>query len=286
MSTALQRHLLTAPPGTPGSARARYGAAMALHGEGLLSDAQLEAYREAAALDAQDPAQVLADRGLAAPDLPAPGPAEILGLLLAELDRLLSCTGGEGIAEVRAGLAPALGQSPKPYLFPPNRVIAAHLPAALAAVAKRDPALAQIIAAAAPHLRWVTYDAYDPAQIGRHFPRAHAFASLVGEDAPFAARDYDLGLFLIAPGTLYRDHAHPAPELYLPLTGPHRWRFAPGAPFHEKPAFAPVWNPPLQPHATMTGAMPFLALFAWTANVTAPAHVIPAPDWAMFEPVS
>jgi len=74
MSTALQRHLLTAPPGTPGSARARYGAAMALHGEGLLSDAQLEAYREASALDAQDPAQVLADRGLAAPDLPARTP--------------------------------------------------------------------------------------------------------------------------------------------------------------------------------------------------------------------
>ncbi|WP_395542663.1 dimethylsulfonioproprionate lyase family protein [Neotabrizicola sp. sgz301269] len=286
MTKALHRHLLTAPHGAPGSARARYGAAMALHGEGLLSDAQLEAYREASALDIQDPALVLADRGLAAPDLAPPDPAEILELLLVELDRLLARTGGEGIAEVRAGLAPAFRQSPTPVPVTPNRVLSAHLPAALAAVARDDPALAQILAAAAPHLRWITYDAYDPGLIGPDFPQAHGFATLVGEDAPFAAQDYDLGLFLIAPDTLYRDHAHPAPELYLPLTGPHRWRFAPGAPFHERPAFAPVWNPPLQPHATLTGRTPFLALFAWTAEVNAPAHVIPAPDWALFEPVS
>ncbi len=37
-----------------------------------------------------------------------------------------------------------------------------------------------------------------------------------------------MGLFVIAPHVLYRDHAHAAPELYLPLTGPHGWRFAPG----------------------------------------------------------
>jgi hypothetical protein len=283
MSSTLHRHLLTAPHGPPGSARARYGAAMALHAQGLLSDAQLEAYREASAFDTQDPLQVLSDRGLTAPDLPSPGPAELLQLLLAELDRLLAATTGDGIAEARAGLAPAFAQRPEPALFRPNSVVSSHLPGALAALARAKPALAQILAAAAPHLRWISYD-YGSAQIGPHFPQAHAFASLVGEDAPFTARDYDLGLFLIAPATLYRDHAHPAPELYLPLTGPHRWRFAPGAPFHQKPAFAPVWNPPHQPHATLTGATPFLCLFAWTGDVNAPARVIPAPDWALFEP--
>lgn len=285
MTSALLHHLLTAPHGAPGSARARYAAAMALHAQGALSHAQLEAYREAAAFDDQDPAQVLSDRGLA---LPAPQPVPpqaLLHLLLADCDRRLAATPGDGVAEVRQGLAAAFAQTPVPARASSNRVLADHLAPALDDLARTDAVLARSIAAAAPHLPWVTYDAYDPAQIGPHFPRAHAFASLVGEAAPFAARDYDFGLFLVAPRTLYRDHAHPAPELYLPLTGPHRWRFAPGAPFHERPAFAPVWNPPHRPHATLTGDTPFLALFGWTAETNAPAYVLPAPDWAMFEPV-
>ena len=286
MTAALSRHLLTAPHGSPGSARARYAAAMALYAEGALSPAALEAYREASAFDSLDPAQVLADRGLAPPPAQPLPPAALLHGLLAEADRLLAATQGAGLAETRAGLAPAFRQSPRPMPAPANAVLAAHLPAALAALAATDPALAQAIAAAAPHLPWITYDAYDPARIGPFFPYAHAFASLVGEAALFAAEGYDFGLFLVAPRVLYRDHAHPAAELYLPLTGPHRWRFAPGAPFHEKPAFAPVWNPPHRPHATLTGDLPFLALFAWTSDVAAPAYVLDAPDWALFEPAA
>lgn len=306
--TARLWHILTQPPGPPGSARARYAAAMALHGAGLLDSARLEAYREAAACDRLDPARVLADRGLAvpAPDLApdpalglapglAPDPANtaagarpslapaLLQILLAEVDRCLAALSGPGIAEVRAGLAPAFGQAPQPRPGAANAVLTAHLPAALAALADGNPALARAIAEAAPLLDWITYDAYDPAQIGPAFPGAHAFASLVGEAAPFAADDYDLGLFLVAPRILYRDRAHPAPELYVPLTGPHRWRFAPGAAFHERPALVPVWNPPLQPHATLTGDLPLLAIFGWTRDVMAPAFVLPATDWARYE---
>jgi len=284
MNGALTGHLLTAPHGTPGSARARYGAAMALYAEGRISHAQLEAYREASAFDTQDPALVLADRGLAAPDIAMPDSAALVTLLLVEADRILARTPGDGVAEVRRGLAPAFAAPPSPLAGPANAVVATHLPAALAAVAADDPTLAATIAAAAPHLHWITYDAYDPAQIGPHFPRAHAFASLVGEAlAPWTARDFDFGLFLVAPHTLYRDHAHPAPELYLPLTGPHLWRFVPGGRFHPLPALAPVWNPPHRPHATLTGDTPFLAFFGWTREVNAPAYVIPAPDWAELE---
>ncbi len=106
---------------------------------------------------------------------------------------------------------------------------------------------------------------------------------MVGENAPVAARDFDLGLFLIAPGTLYRDHRHPAPELYAPLTGPHFWRFRPDAPLLPKPAHRPVWNDPLQPHATKVGAVPFLCLFVWTRDVNLPAEVLPASDWPDIE---
>jgi hypothetical protein len=45
----------------------RYGAAMALYQAGLLSEAQLEVYRETSAHDGRDPLSVLAERGLPPP---------------------------------------------------------------------------------------------------------------------------------------------------------------------------------------------------------------------------
>jgi hypothetical protein len=59
---------LGTPLGVPGSGRVRYGAAMELFCEGLISEEQLDTYLEAAAHDARDPALMLADRGL--PPLP------------------------------------------------------------------------------------------------------------------------------------------------------------------------------------------------------------------------
>lgn len=63
--------LLNTPLGEPGSGRVRYGAAMQLFCAGLISEAQLDVYLEAAAHDARDPALILTDRGLPLP--PAAG---------------------------------------------------------------------------------------------------------------------------------------------------------------------------------------------------------------------
>jgi hypothetical protein len=82
---------------------------------------------------------------------------------------------------------------------------------------------------------------------------------------------------------LYRDRHHPAPELYLPLTGPTRWRFGTGSPWETKAAGEPVWNPPDRVHATIVDAVPLLCLYAWTRDVMAPAVVDPAPDWAALD---
>jgi hypothetical protein len=144
-------------------------------------------------------------------------------------------------------------------------------------------ALADAIADAGPYLPWVTYDSYPRELIGARFPKAHAFVSLIGKGAPFEAEDYDLGLFLIEPRTLYRDHRHLAPELYAPITGPHPWRFGIDDPWRSLPANIPVWNEPQRVHATLVGEKPFLAVFAWTRDVSAPASVVPAPDWLEIE---
>ena len=133
-----------------------------------------------------------------------------------------------------------------------------------------------------PHLDWITYDAFGPS-IGAGYAQGHAYATLIGDKAAISARDFDFGLFLIAPHVLYRDHRHPAPELYAPLTGPHGWRFGVGDPLIVKDAHQPVWNDPNRPHLTKVGPVPFLALFGWTRDVQAVAEVIPAEDWAELE---
>ncbi len=157
-----------------------------------------------------------------------------------------------------------------------------YLDAALAAT-QGDDQLRDAIIAARTEMRWITYDSYDPAEIGPRFPKAHAFVSLVGEHGHVRAQDFELGLFLIAPGTLYRDHHHAAPELYVPLTGPHLWRFEPGTPWIEKPAHEPVWNEPWAIHATLVTDVPFLCLFGWTRDVNSPAKTVFAADWPMLE---
>jgi hypothetical protein len=139
------------------------------------------------------------------------------------------------------------------------------------------------IEAVRPDLGWITYDAYPQEEIGARFPRAHAFATLIGGRGLIPAEDFELGLFLIAPKTLYRDHFHPAPELYVPLTGPHEWRFGTGESWREQEAHIPIWNEPLRVHATLVRDRPFLALFAWTRDVDGISVVKPAPDWAAIE---
>lgn len=274
--------LLHTPLGQPGSGRVRYGAAMALHARGLIPEAALEVYRICSPLDAQDPAPLLAERGLAPVPPPPAGADAALSHLLGEADAYLATLPGAGAAEVRLGLAEAERAG---ALRPgrANAVVRDWLAPALAQLAATHPALAAAIRDAAAHLNWITYDGYPPEEIGPDFATGHAFAALVGDGTPYAAGDFEFGLFLIAPHILYRDHAHPAPELYAPLTGPHGWRFAPDAPLILQDAHEPVWNDPGAPHLTKVGAVPFLAFYGWTRDVDAPAHVVPAGDWLALE---
>jgi Dimethlysulfonioproprionate lyase len=274
--------LLGIEPGSPGSGRARYGRAMTLYAEGRISTAQLEAYRVAAADDRAGPGAVLEAHGLA---VPGDGPEAAVRGLIDGIARYLADLAGPGIGEVRDGLArwrdgPVTGFDGQAA----NRVVTTHLPDALSALAQTHTGFAAAIARAHPHLHWKTYDGYDPALIGDGFANGHTYASLIGEDASvIPAQDFDLGLFLIAPHVLYRDHCHAAPELYAPLTGPHGWRFGPDTPLTVLPAHAPVWNPPHRAHLTKVGPVPFLCLYVWTRDVQPLARVIPARDWPELE---
>ncbi len=272
---------LSLPLGAKGSGRARYAAAMDMYQQGLISPAALEVYRIASARDGQDPAPMLAEIGMKPIVTPAYA-ADHIARLIDEADRYIATLPGRGVAEVRAGLNQA--RAGLVQVTPQtNTVVDQHLDAALAPLRATHLALAQAIEAAAPHLTWITYDRYPPDEIGADFAQGHAYASLIGEAGNLVARDYDLGIFLIAPHVLYRDHHHAAPELYAPLTGPHGWRFGPHTPLIIKPAHHPVWNDAHRPHMTKVGPTPFLALFGWTCDVTQAAEVIPAFDWPALE---
>jgi hypothetical protein len=271
---------LNAPLGQRGSGRVRYGAAMALWQSGQISAEVLEVYRVTAAHDTRDPLDVLRARGLPLPEMPLKQ-APMNRLYSAARDYVLSLD-HPGAAEVRAGLP----ENPGPARAMParkNAVVDRWLVPALQAAEKDQSELAAAIAAAVDQLEWITYDLYPLDEIGTDFATGHAFASIMGDNSPFAAGDFDLGIFLIAPGVLYRDHRHAAPELYAPLTGPHGWRFGAGRPLIVKPAHQPVWIPPHQPHLTKVGAVPFLCLYALTKDVNEIAEVVLSQDWAEME---
>jgi len=195
--------------------------------------------------------------------------------LIAGIDGYLSRFDGGEVRGVREGIA--RWQDGPVHDVPAARVSACrHMEAALAAMGALP--LAGQLSDLWRDLAWTTYDLYPPAEIGEAFAAGHAFASLIGSDAPLKADGFELGLFLIAPHVLYRDHHHAAAELYAPLTGPHGWRFRPGDALEWRDAHVPVCNPPWRPHATKVGHIPFLCIFGWTGDVNEPARVLPSDD--------
>lgn len=196
---------------------------------------------------------------------------KIITKLVTEIDLYLSACDHAGVTQAREGIThwfSAATQHVEPATLPP----CSNLGEALVCLLNRS--LASAIEAAVPFLKWETYDAYPRADVGEAFADNHAFASLIGETAFFPANDFDLGLFVIAPNVLYPDHHHAAPELYVPLTGPHAWRFHPNQEFQWIDADIPVWNEPWKPHATLTGNLPFLCIYCWTKDVNQTAKII------------
>lgn len=213
--------------------------------------------------------------------------AAIMGLYEAMVSVLAADRSGtRGVSEALEALTGRVATSGTAVddVAPRNPPTCRHLPGVLA-LARRQGfrAIADAIALAHPHLRWVTYDLYPRAEIGERFAGGHAFAEIVAPEGGFlGSADVAAGLFLIAPGTLYRDHCHPAPELYYPLVGPSAWRRAFG-PWEDRPAGGPVWHDPGEVHATAVRDVPLLMLYVWTRDVGLPAAVVPSGDWDAIE---
>lgn len=121
------------------------------------------------------------------------------------------------------------------------------------------------------------------ADLGEGYNNCNLHSLLVGPNAcGFEAHDFCLGLFMLGPQTLYRDHAHDAPELYVNLSPRSGWRLA-SIDWRDYNAGSIIWNGPGDPHATRTYDRPFLSIFVWLENIDSVCQVIPFPDWEEVE---
>ena len=181
----------------------------------------------------------------------------------------------EGRAEVLRRLAEQ-DVSRQAFRAPQATRLAAcrHLPDTVGAAIMVDSALAAAIAGLEDELEWRQTDGYSDAGLGQPgFMKNYAHAEIIGPNGCFAGKDFRLGLLLLGPGLHYRDHYHPAPELYWLLTGPSDWKRGAGG-FATRQAGEMIWHRPLVVHATRTLDDPLLALWVWTRDTGERAKLV------------
>ncbi|WP_298911100.1 dimethylsulfonioproprionate lyase family protein [uncultured Aliiroseovarius sp.] len=146
--------------------------------------------------------------------------------------------------------------------------------------------IARCLKAAKDDLIWREDNAqfYPPgAELGEGYTKCNLHTLLIGPDAcGHHHPDFNLGIFMLGPRTLYRDHNHDAPELYLNLSEKSGWRFG-TRDWQDYPAGSLIWNAAGDPHATRVYDQPFISVFVWLENVNSPCNVIHFDDWAEIE---
>lgn len=193
--------------------------------------------------------------------------------LIGAIARGLKARHGEGVHEVLARLGEQdIGASAFHAPEATGLPVLRHLPQCIGETMLLDPDLAAAIAAVEDELEWRQSVSYTDDVLGEGFTQNYGWAEIIGPHGFFAGDDFLLGLLMLGPDRHYRDHYHPAPELYWPLTSQSQWSIASG-PFAEKPQGALIWHPPMTMHATITKDTPLLAVWSWTRDTATPARL-------------
>ena len=195
----------------------------------------------------------------------------------------------DGVSEVLRGLGRHLDQTHKPSMqqpvLPDER--SEILEQAISSITEpRLLPLANQIRLSQNQLTWRIDEGLfygDDADLGSGFRNSNMHTELIGPNGcVFRDDNFSLGIFLLGPKVLYRDHNHAAHELYFNLIGPCGWRFNMG-PWQDYQAGSIVWNPEGQIHATRTYQQPFLSVYSWTRDLNCGCQVIKADDWQEIE---
>jgi len=193
--------------------------------------------------------------------------------LIGAIARGLNARQGEGIRLVLERMAEqSLGEAdfrqPEPSTLPVLR----HLPQCIGEVMLIEPDLAAAIAAIEDDLQWRQSSSYTDELLGEGFTANYGWSEIIGPRGFFPGDDFLLGVLMLGPGHHYRDHYHPAPELYWPLTSGSLWSRG-GEAFEEKRPGATIWHPPMILHATKTIDTPLLTVWSWTRDTMTAAKL-------------
>lgn len=138
-----------------------------------------------------------------------------------------------------------------------------------------EPELAAAIASLDGHLKWLQSKSNTAEILGANFLENYGWCEIIGPQGFFSGDDFLLGLLMLGPDCHYKDHYHPAPELYWPLTGPTYWKQGQGT-FELKAPGDIIWHAPDVLHATKTASQPMLAVWSWTKDTHTPAKLVEA----------
>jgi hypothetical protein len=151
-------------------------------------------------------------------------------------------------------------------------------PRTIAASALLHPALPRTalgasIAATAALFHWRQNPNYSAANMGAAFMAGYGYVEFAGpKDALFHAPDIRVGLLVLGAGLHYPLHAHPAEEIYHPLTDGGLWRQGVEE-WRAVPASHPIHHPPMMPHETKAGDTTLLALYCWRGETATEARL-------------
>ena len=179
-----------------------------------------------------------------------------------------------------------LSEANQYHWTPAEPVHGSALQQAIAEMPRRLSPVADALQNALPQLQWrvdqgIYYDL--AANIGDGYRNGNMHCELIGPNgSAFYHEDFTLGLFLLTPRVLYRDHAHLAPEFYLPLMEPTGWRFGDGD-WQHVPAGTVIWNEPEVSHAIRVYDVPFLSVYSWIRDIHSKCRVVERTDWRELE---
>jgi hypothetical protein len=190
------------------------------------------------------------------------------------LDAVIAFYGGEGrtgdegavqmVDDVRSVLASATQLAVAPRMIDASAFLDRSLPASV---------LGAAIAQAAHLFRWRQNPNYTIANMGAAFMAGYGYVEFAGpKEALFHAPDIRVGFLLLGPRVHYPLHAHPAEEIYHPLTDGGLWRRGQEDWRTVQPGHA-IHHPPMVVHETKAAESTLLALYCWRGNTVTEAQL-------------
>lgn len=114
--------------------------------------------------------------------------------------------------------------------------------------------------ACAARLHW--RQTYTAGQVSQSFLDNYVWTELFSSSGGSRSSSLAAGFLILGPQTAYPRHAHPAEEIYLPLSGSAQW-WKEGGGWCEMAPLTLIHHESDQAHAMSTADKPMLALYLW-----------------------